>query len=86
MLFGILEYRHMFVRSGDRVGPHGLVAWVGTGSVAPRVRDLHGGIPSFGVGYRLEVQPRMALRLDIGFGNVVGSIEPGIYFNFNEAF
>lgn len=86
MLFGILEYRHMFVRSGNRIGPHGLVAWVGTGSVAPRVSDLYGGIPSFGVGYRLEVQPRMALRLDIGFGNVVGRIEPGIYFNFNEAF
>jgi outer membrane protein assembly factor BamA len=86
MFFGLLEYRHMFVRSGGRVGPHGVVGWVGTGSVAPLVREFRGWLPNFGVGYRLEVQTRMSVRLDIGFGETEGSLKPGLYFNFNEAF
>jgi hypothetical protein len=86
MLFSILEYRHMFVSSGDRVGPHGVVGWVGFGSIAPRVRDFYGWLPNFGVGYRLEVQPRMNLRLDVGFAEEGDDWQPAVYFNFNEAF
>jgi hypothetical protein len=35
----------------------------------------------FGPSYRLEVQPRMNLRIDFGFGNNAS----GFYFNFNES-
>ena len=40
----------------------------------------------FGVGYRFEVQPRMNLRLDVGFAKELDGWQPAIYFNFNEAF
>jgi hypothetical protein len=39
-------------------------------------------LPNFGLGYRLEVQPRMNVRLDFGFGRD----NFGFYFNFTEAF
>lgn len=88
MLFGLVEYRHMFIskRKGGRIGPHGLVGWVGASGIGPRVRDFEGWLPNFGVGYRFEVQPRMNLRLDVGFAREVDGWEPAIYFNFNEAF
>ncbi len=39
-------------------------------------------LPNGVLGYRLEVQPRMNLRIDFGFGRET----MGFYFNFNEAF
>jgi outer membrane protein assembly factor BamA len=92
MLYMIVEYRHMLSGrlfrkgDGDRIGPHGLVGWVGTGTIAPRARDFTNWLPNFGVGYRFEVQPRMNLRLDVGFADTVDGWQPAIYFNFNEAF
>lgn len=85
-LFLILpEYRQMFYNKKRDRYRHGVVAWVGTGTVfdfdrtdSQKVQWL----PNFGVGYRLELQPRMNLRLDIGMGQGTS----GIYFNFNEAF
>ena len=71
---------------GGQLRPHGLVGWLGTGSVAPRARDFMGWLPNFGVGYRYEVQPRMNLRLDVGFAEEQEGWQPSIYFNFNEAF
>jgi hypothetical protein len=85
MLYMLLEYRHMF-GGGDDPGPHGLVGWLGTGSIAPRGRDFEDWLPNFGVGYRLEVQPRMNIRLDVGFAKEETGWQPAIYFNFNEAF
>ena len=67
-------------------GPHGLVGWVGGGSIAPQARDFTDWLPNFGVGYRLEVQPRMNLRLDVGFAQEDDGWQPALYFNFNEAF
>jgi len=86
MLFMLLEYRHMFTGADGDPGPHGLTAWVGGGSIAPRARDFADWLPNFGLGYRLEVQPRMNLRLDVGFAREPDAWEPAIYFNFNEAF
>jgi hypothetical protein len=85
MLYMIVEYRHMFIK-GDRIGPHGLVGWLGTGSIAPRAHDFTDWMPNFGVGYRFAVQPRMNLRLDVGFADTVEGWQPALYFNFNEAF
>ena len=88
MIYMLLEYRYMIIlkRRGGRIGPSGLVAWLGTFSIGPQARDFTKWLPNFGVGYRFEVQPRMNLRLDVGFANEVDGWEPAVYFNFNEAF
>jgi len=82
MLFFIGEYRHMFNKRSGEMSKHGVVAWLGTGSVFDSPSGLTNWLPNGGVGYRLEVQPRMNLRIDIGFGRET----QGFYFNFNEAF
>lgn len=82
MVLGIAEYRFMFKRRNGDLGPHGLVAWFGAGTLADRVQNFNDWLPSVGIGYRFEVQPRMNVRLDIGFGRETR----GFYFNFNEAY
>ncbi|GJM62508.1 BamA/TamA family outer membrane protein [Persicobacter diffluens] len=84
-LFFILpEYRHMFAKSNGTVSRHGFVLWAGTGTVfdigntSEDVRLL----PNGGFGYRLELQDRLNLRVDFGFGHDTF----GFYFNFLEAF
>lgn len=87
MLFGILEYRHMFGTGNsskkfslkDRSG---FVAWIGGGSIAPEPISYDKWLPNFGVGYRLETEPRMNIRVDFGFG----ADSSFFYISFNEAF
>ena len=85
-LFFILpEYRHTFYKKNGKISKHGMVVWAGTGTVFDfdntDAQEV-GWLPNFGFGYRLEVQPRMNLRVDIGMGRGTS----GFYFNFNEAF
>lgn len=82
MIFFLGEYRHMFYKSSGELSKHGMVAWMGTGSVAADLSSFGNWLPNFGFGYRFEVQPRMNLRIDIGIGRETS----GFYFNFNEAF
>lgn len=82
MLFLLGEYRHTFLKSTGELSDHGAVAWLGTGSIAKSFVDFESWIPSFGFGYRLQVQPRMNVRIDVGIGRETS----GIYFNLNEAF
>jgi hypothetical protein len=82
MFYAITEYRHMFLKKNGKVGPHGIVAWLGAGTLGDTVDEFGNWLPSIGVGYRLQVQPRMNLRLDFGFG----AESQGLYFNFNEAY
>ena len=82
MIFGIGEYRLMFQKRDGSLSPHGMVAWLGTGTLGDSVKDFGDWLPGIGVGYRLEVQPRMNLRIDIGFGRET----QGFYFNFKEAY
>jgi hypothetical protein len=86
MQYNILEYRYQFKGknpfNGYKLSRHGVVGWVGIGSVADGIRDFDYWLPNYGFGYRFEVQPRMNVRLDVGFGND----SKGIYVNFNEAF
>lgn len=82
MLFFIGEYRHTFLTPSRELSKHGAVAWFGTGSIAPTFIDFESWLPSFGFGYRLQVQPRMNVRIDIGIGRETS----GVYFNLNEAF
>ncbi len=81
MLFGIAEYRHSFYKSNGERSKHSLIGWVSGGSIAPDLAFNH-WLPNGGIGYRFEVQPRMAIRLDFG----IGKDTRGFYFNFNEAF
>lgn len=82
MVFGIAEYRHTFYKRNDELSIHGLVFWIGAGTIGEDVTQFEKYLPNFGAGYRLEVQPRMNLRIDFGFGTETF----GFYFNFNEAF
>lgn len=87
MIFGLLEYRHMFMRKtpgkkGNLQSRSGFVTWIGTGSVAASLKDFKNWLPNGGVGYRFEIQSRMNARVDFGFGEDSNSF----YVSFNEAF
>ncbi len=87
MLFGLLEYRHMFMRKhpnrkGSYESKHGVVTWAGMGSIGEKLNDLDHWLPNAGIGYRFEIQPRFNLRVDFG----VGVKSKGFYFNFGEGF
>ena len=92
MLYGILEYRHQFLNTQRSSGMsrHGLVGWVGIGSVGDDFTELNQWLPNWGVGYRFEVQPRMSVRADVGFGREFlesgNKFVPSVYFSFTEAF
>ena len=85
----LLEYRQMFNTDRSnwfkRVAHHlGYVVWGGVGLMGPNPAKIEGVLPNAGVGLRIEVQPRMNVRLDIG-RNFVNK-ESLFYFNITEAF
>lgn len=82
MFLGIVEYRYMFLKKDRQLSPHGLVIWTGAGTLGNTVRTFEDILPNAGIGYRLQVQPRMNLRFDLG----IGTDSYGFYFNFIEAF
>ena len=82
MFFAISEYRHMFLKKNGEVGLHGFAVWLGAGTLGNTVDEFGNWLPNAGLGYRLQVQKRMNLRLDFGFGTE----SRGFYFNFNEAY
>ncbi|GAA4898790.1 BamA/TamA family outer membrane protein [Ferrimonas pelagia] len=73
-----LEYRHDLPRR------HGMVYWLGAGTLAESVSELGSDkwLHSVGLGYRFEVKQRVNLRLDMAWGNG----ESGFYFAVNEVF
>lgn len=87
MLFGILEYRYMFMRKtprkdGNMMSRFGVVPWLAAGSIASRFTDMTNWLPNAGVGLRFEIQKRMNARIDYGIGNDTSAF----YISFNEAF
>lgn len=85
--YGIAEYRYTFTAGARPDGAaelskHGLVGWVGAGTLGEDVGSLEGLLPNIGVGYRFAVQHRLNVRFDIG----IGSESQAFYFNFTEAF
>ncbi len=84
LFFLMVEYRHMFLKAGSstELSKHGMVGWVASGTVAPKPGEAEHFLPNLGIGYRLEIQPRMNVRIDFGIGRETA----GIYINFNEAF
>lgn len=83
------EYRHMF--NTDRsnwfkklIHRLGFVAWGGCGFMGPTPVKIEGVLPNAGLGLRIEVQPRMNVRLDYGRNFV--NRQNLFYFNMTEAF
>lgn len=81
------EYRHMFKRKtvnkkGNYNSRFGYVVWLGAGTVMSSFEIHKNWLPNAGVGMRVEIQPRMNLRVDYG----VGRGETGFYITFSEAF
>ena len=60
------------------------VAWTGGGFMGPTPGKIEGVLPNYGVGLRIEVQPRMNVRLDLGKNTVNNQML--FYFNMTEAF
>ncbi len=86
-MFGLLEYRHMFMRNklnkkGNYESPFGFVCWAGGGTVASEFSTIAELLPNVGLGFRIEVQPRLCVRLDYGFAKD----NSGLYISFREAF
>ncbi|WP_241902687.1 BamA/TamA family outer membrane protein [Vibrio breoganii] len=78
-----VELRHTFLRNNGDLSVHGAVVWAGVGYVAPALDNLYENLLySYGVGYRYELQPRMNVRVDLGFG----PDESGFYLTFTEAY
>ena len=80
----VVEYRFMLpFAPGSLWARNGVAAWVGVGALGPGlVPDPSHVLPAVGVGYRLELQTRITLRVDVGFGRDARAV----YFNFLEAF
>ena len=83
------EYRQMFNTDQEnwlqRIISHlGFVVWGGCGFMGPNPVDIEGVLPNYGVGLRIEVQPRMNVRLDLGKNTV--NNQTLFYFNMTEAF
>lgn len=85
----LAEYRQMFNTDQDtwlkRIINHlGFVVWGGCGFMGPTPVMVEGVLPNYGVGLRIEVQPRMNVRLDLGKNTV--NNQTLFYFNMTEAF
>lgn len=85
----IVEYRQMFNTDKSNwfkkiVNHLGFVAWGGCGFMGPNPVKIEGVLPNAGVGLRIEIQPRMNIRLDIG-RNMVNK-QNLFYFNMTESF
>lgn len=83
------EYRQMLNTDQEtwlkRIINHlGFVVWGGCGFMGPTPTKIEGVLLNYGVGLRIEVQPRMNVRLDLGKNTV--NNQTLFYFNMTEAF
>lgn len=83
------EYRQMFNTNKSNwikrmVNHLGYTAWAGCGFMGPNPTKIEGVLPNMGIGLRIEVQPRMNVRLDFGRNTV--NKQNLFYFNMTEAF
>ena len=87
--FVLTEYRHMINTSSTGFWPRlankiGFVGWAGVGFIGPKIAQVEGVLPNYGAGLRIELQPRMNFRLDVGYSPL--EKQTLIYFNMTEAF
>jgi len=85
----LAEYRQMLNTDGSTkikrlVNRLGFAGWAGSGFMGPTPVKIEGVLPNAGLGIRIEVQPRMNVRLDVGrnFRNDATLF----YMNITEAF
>ena len=83
------EYRQMLNTDREtwlkRIINHlGFAVWGGCGFMGPNPVKVEGVLPNYGIGLRIEVQPRMNVRLDLGKNTV--NNQTLFYFNMTEAF
>ena len=76
-----VSYTHLIKKMLNHIG---YVAWGGCGFMGPTPGKIEGVLPNLGVGLRIEVQPRMNVRLDLGRDMV--NKQNLFYFNMTEAF
>ena len=62
----------------------GVVFWAAVGSIGPETGKSFfiNTLPNVGIGYRFEVEHRLNVRIDFGWGRDSN----GLYFNFQEAY
>lgn len=89
MGYGIVEYRHMFgseadLNRGKLLAKLGFVTWIGTGVVGDNVTKWNSWKLNYGVGLRIQVQPRKNFRFDIGRAHGVKGFQ--MYMNLTETF
>ena len=85
----LAEYRQMFNTDKEnwlkRIISHlGFAAWAGCGFIGHSPVKIEGVLPNYGLGLRIEIQPRMNVRLDLGKNTV--NDQTLFYFNITEAF
>ncbi|MGB0837323.1 MAG: BamA/TamA family outer membrane protein [Flavobacteriaceae bacterium] len=88
-MFGLVEYRHMFSTAENTkvqkwIAKTGFAAWGGVGGTGSKEGSWSPPLWNYGVGLRIEVQPRMNFRLDYGHDPI--NKQNLIYFNMTEAF
>ncbi|MEG1586816.1 MAG: BamA/TamA family outer membrane protein [Bacteroidales bacterium] len=88
-LTGLAEYRHMFNFGNETKAKRffsrfGFAAWGGVGLLGPNPIKYEAVLPNFGAGLRIELQPRMNFRLDVGYSPI--DKQTLFYFNMTEAF
>jgi hypothetical protein len=83
-LSAVVEYRFMLPFAPTSFfSRFGLAGWLGVGALGEGpVPDVLHLLPAAGVGARFDVQTRITLRLDFGFGRE----SRAVYLNFLEAF
>ena len=87
--YGIVEYRQMLgsqaaYNRGAFYSKLGYAVWCGAGSIGHNVKDWNKWKLNYGVGLRIEIQPKKNFRLDIGKAH--GDKGVLVYFNMTEAF
>ncbi|MGL5937235.1 MAG: BamA/TamA family outer membrane protein [Phocaeicola sp.] len=85
----LVEYRHMLNNDGATKWKRlwrrlGFATWAGVGVMGKTIVDPDAVLPNFGAGLRIEVQPRMNFRLDVGYST--RERQTLFYFNMTEAF
>ncbi len=85
----MVEYRHEFHAEGasfwsKAANRLGFVTWMGTGLLGPSPFKIEGVLPNYGAGLRIEVQPRMNFRIDVGHSPIDN--QTLFYMNMTEAF
>lgn len=87
--FMLAEYRHMINTSqtgfwSKLANRLGFATWAGTGFIGPNPVKIEGVLPNIGAGLRIEVQPRLNFRMDVGYST--REKQTLLYFNMTEAF